>query len=147
MKVILKEDVQNLGKTGEIVVVADGYGRNYLLPRGLATRASSRSLKEMEHQKKVIRDHQERERQEAQELAQRLESISCTLTRKTGEEDKLFGSVTARDIEEAIRQEGVLLDRKKIILEEPIKKLGEYSVPVKLHPAVTGAVKVFVVKE
>lgn len=147
MKLILKEDVQNLGKTGDIVAVSNGYGRNFLLPRGLATQASSKSLKEMEHQKKVIRDRQEKDRQEAQELARRLESISCTIARKTGDEDKLFGSVTARDIEEALQKEGLLLDRKKIVLEEPIKKLGEYSVPVKLHTAVTGAVKVCVVSE
>lgn len=147
MKVILREDVAKLGRTGDIVVVSDGYGRNYLLPRGLATRASSRSLKELEHQKKVIQDRQDQQRQEAQELSKQLETVSCTLSRKVGDEDKLFGSVTSRDIEEALREQGIVIDRKKIVLDEPIKKLGMFSVTVKVHPDVTGKVKVEVVKE
>lgn len=147
MKVILREDVAKLGRTGDIVVVSDGYGRNYLLPRGLATRASSRSLKELEHQKKVIQDRQDQQRQEAQELSKQLETVSCILSRKVGDEDKLFGSVTSRDIEEALREQGIVIDRKKIVLDEPIKKLGMFSVTVKVHPDVTGKVKVEVVKE
>lgn len=147
MKVILKEDVPKLGKTGDIVTVSDGYGRNYLLPRGMAAPASSRSLKEVEHEKKVIQNRLERQRQESLELARRLETVTCTLARRVGEEDKLFGSVTARDIEGALQSHGILVDRRKILLEEPIKKLGEYTVPVKLHPEVTGMVKVNVVAE
>jgi len=147
VKVILREDVAKLGRTGDIVVVSDGYGRNYLLPRGLATRASSRSLKELEHQKKVIQDRQDQQRQEAQELSKQLETVSCILSRKVGDEDKLFGSVTSRDIEEALREQGIVIDRKKIVLDEPIKKLGMFSVTVKVHPDVTGKVKVEVVKE
>lgn len=147
MKVILKEDVPKLGKTGDIVTVSNGYGRNYLLPRGMAALASSRSLKEVEHQKKVIQNRLERQRQESLELARRLETVTCTLARRVGEEDKLFGSVTARDIEGALQSHGILVDRRKILLEEPIKKLGEYTVPVKLHPEVTGMVKVNVVAE
>lgn len=147
MKVILKEDLPKLGKTGDIVTVSDGYGRNYLLPRGLADLASSRSLKEVEHQKKVIQARLERQRQESQDLARRLETVTCTLARRVGEEDKLFGSVTARDIERALQSHGIVVDRRKILLEEPIKKLGEYTVQVKLHPGVTGMVKVNVVAE
>lgn len=147
MKVILKEDLPKLGKTGDIVTVSDGYGRNYLLPRGLADLASSRSLKEVEHQKKVIQARLERQRHESQDLARRLETVTCTLARRVGEEDKLFGSVTARDIEKALQCHGIVVDRRKILLEEPIKKLGEYTVQVKLHPGVTGMVKVNVVAE
>lgn len=147
MKLILREDVENLGKIGEIVDVAGGYGRNYLLPRGLAAKASSKNLKEQAHQKKLIQARMDRKKKDAEELAGSLDSVSCTITRKTGEEEKLYGSVTSRDIEEALREEGISIDRKRILLEEPIKKLGVYTVPVKLHTDVTGNIKVWVVKE
>lgn len=147
MKLILREDVENLGKIGDVVEVAGGYGRNYLLPRGLAVQASTKNLKEQEHQKKLIQARKEKQKKEAQEVAGSLESVSCTIARKTGEEEKLYGSVTSRDIEEALREEGVTIDRKRILLEEPIKKLGVYTVPVKLHADVTGNIKVWVVKE
>ena len=147
MKVILREDVENLGKIGDVIEVAGGYGRNYLLPRGLAVKASTKNLKEQEHQKKLIRARMDRQRKDAQELAGRLDSVSCTIARKTGEEEKLYGSVTSRDIEEALKEEGVSIDRKRILLDEPIKKLGVYTVPVKLHADVTGNIKVWVVKE
>ena len=147
MKLILREDVENLGKIGEIVEVAGGYGRNYLLPRGLAVKASTKNLKEQEHQKKLIQARMDRQKKDAQEMAGSLDSVSCTITRKTGEDEKLYGSVTSRDIEEALREEGVSIDRKRIVLEEPIKKLGVYTVPVKLHTDVTGNIKVWVVKE
>jgi len=147
VKLILREDVESLGKIGEIVEVAGGYGRNYLLPRGLAVKASSKNLKEQEHQKKLIQASMDRQKKDAQEMAGSLDSVSCTITRKTGEDEKLYGSVTSRDIEEALREEGVSIDRKRIVLEEPIKKLGVYTVPVKLHTDVTGNIKVWVVKE
>lgn len=147
MKLILREDVENLGKVGEVVEVADGYGRNYLLPKGLGAKASTKNLKALEHQKMLIQARMDRQKKEAQALAGSLESLSCTIARKTGEEEKLYGSVTSRDIEMALKEEGVSLDRKRILLEEPIKKLGVYSVPVKLHADVTGTVKVWVVKE
>ncbi len=147
MKLILREDVESLGKIGEIVEVAGGYGRNYLLPRGLAVKASSKNLKEQEHQKKLIQARMDRQKKDAQEMAGSLDSVSCTITRKTGEDERLYGSVTSRDIEEALREEGVSIDRKRIVLEEPIKKLGVYTVPVKLHTDVTGNIKVWVVKE
>ena len=147
MKVILREDVENLGKIGDVVEVAVGYGRNYLLPRGLAVKASTKNLKEQEHQKKLIQARMDRQKKDARELAVSLDSVSCTIVRKTGEEEKLYGSVTSRDIEEALREEGLSIDRKRILLDEPIKKLGVYTVPVKLHTDVTGNIKVWVVKE
>jgi len=147
VKLLLREDVENLGKIGEIVDVAGGYGRNYLLPRGLAVKASMKNVKEQEHQKKLIQARMDRQKKDAEELAGSLDSVSCTITRKTGEEEKLYGSVTSRDIEEALREEGVSIDRKRILLDEPIKKLGVYTVPVKLHTDVTGNIKVWVVKE
>jgi len=106
LKLILREDVANLGKTGDAVVVADGYGRNYLLPRGLAVQASSMNVKRVEHQKKLIQARQVKLRQESEDLAQRLEAVSVTLTRKAGEEDKLYGSVSSRDIADALRDQG-----------------------------------------
>ncbi|MEW6440810.1 MAG: 50S ribosomal protein L9 [bacterium] len=147
MKVILRENVDKLGRTGDIVVVADGYGRNYLLPRGLAAKASTKDVKQLEHQKRIIQYREEKQRSEAQDLAKRLDAVACTLARKVGDEDRLFGSVTTRDIEEALHREGIPIDRKRIILEEPIKKLGAYSIAVKLHPEVTATVKITVVKE
>jgi len=147
VKLILREDVENLGKIGEIVEVAGGYGRNYLLPRGLAVKASTKNVKEQEHQKKLIQARMDRQKKDAQEMAGSLDSVSCTISRKTGEDEKLYGSVTSRDIEEALKEEGVSIDRKRILLEEPLKKLGVYTVPVKLHADVTGNIKVWVVKE
>lgn len=147
MKLILREDVETLGKVGDVVDVAGGYGRNYLLPRGLAVKASTKNLKEQEHQKKFIQARLARQKKDAQEMAGSLDSVSCTISRKTGEDEKLYGSVTSRDIEEALEEEGVSIDRKRILLEEPIKKLGVYTVPVKLHTEVTGNIKVWVVKE
>jgi large subunit ribosomal protein L9 len=147
VKLILREDVENLGKVGDVVDVAGGYGRNYLLPRGLAVKASTKNLKEQEHQKKLIQAGLERRKKDAMEVAGSLDSVSCTIARKTGEDEKLYGSVTSRDIEEALKEEGVSIDRKRILLEEPIKKLGVYTVPVKLHTEVTGNIKVWVVKE
>jgi large subunit ribosomal protein L9 len=147
VKIILREDVENLGKVGEVVEVAGGYGRNYLLPRGLAVKASTKNLKEQDHQKRLIQARTDKQKKDAQEVAGSLESVSCTIARKTGEDEKLYGSVTSRDIEEALREEGVSIDRKRILLDEPIKKLGVFAVPVKLHADVTGNIKVWVVKE
>jgi len=113
----------------------------------MAVQASTKNLKVLEHQKKLIQDRQVRNRQESQDMAKSLESVSCTVSRKAGEEDKLYGSVTRRDIAEALKVEGVELDRKRILLEEPIKALGVFTVSVQLHPEVTGTIKVWVVKE
>ncbi len=147
MKVILKEDVAALGKTGEMVTVADGYARNYLLPRGLAVEASSKHVKLLEHQKKLIQDRMKKQKGKAQQLAEQLSTLSVSIARKAGDEERLYGSVTSRDIEAALRAEGVQVDRKQILLDEPIKRLGEYSIKIKVHPEVTTSVTIRVIKE
>lgn len=147
MKVILRENVENLGKTGDVVKVSDGYARNYLLPRNLVTIADETNVKAMEHHKKVLSKKRERETTEAREIAKKLEQFSCTLSRKVGENEKLFGSVTNADIAEALKKGGFSVDRRQVSLEEPIKQLGVVTVPVKLTTEVTAQVKVWVVQE
>lgn len=145
MKVILKEDVPDLGSTGEVVSVKDGYARNYLIPQSLAVQASTKNIRQLEHQKKLIEAHKSRVRKDAHTAAEDIEKISCTIPMLVGEQDKLFGSVTSKDIEEALAQEGINISRKRIILEEPIKSLGVYTVDVRLHTEVTAKLKVWVV--
>ena len=147
MRVILREDVSNLGKSGELVSVRDGYGRNYLLPQGLAMLATERNVKEIEHNKKIIAARNAKLAKDAQSVADKLGSLEVVITRQAGEGDKLFGSVTARDIEEAVKALGATVDRRKIHLPEPIKSLGDYVVEIKLGQAVTGKVKVRVVSQ
>jgi large subunit ribosomal protein L9 len=147
VKVILKEDVEHLGKIGDMVAVAEGSGRNYLLPRGLAIEASTRNVKILEHQKKIIKAKMQKQKSDSEDLAKQLSSVSLTVAKKAGEDDKLFGSVTSRDIEDALKAEGFPMDRRRIVLEEPIKRLGVYSIPIKVHSEVTAEVKVWVVKE
>jgi large subunit ribosomal protein L9 len=147
MKVILKEDVPNLGKIGDMVNVATGYGRNYLVPRGMAVKATEGNLREVEHQKRLIAEHAAKVRQSLQAVASKIESLSLTITAQAGAEERLFGSVTNRDIETALREHGVEVDRKQIHLEEPIKKLGIYTVPVRLRHDVEAKVKVWVVAQ
>jgi large subunit ribosomal protein L9 len=145
MQVILQEDVASLGKAGEVVNVRDGYGRNYLLPKGLAVVAEPKNLKMLEHQKRVVAAKEGKRKSSAEDLASKLGSLSLTISREAGEAEKLFGSVTTKDIAEALRKEGYNIDRRDITLDEPIKQLGIFDVPVKLHPEVTGTVKVWVV--
>lgn len=147
MKVVLREDVDKLGKRGEVVRVADGYGRNFLLPKRLALPATAGNLKqvELEHRRRVVRGA--REKDEAEELAGRLARVSCTVARKVGENETLYGSVTNADVAAFLEKEGLPIDKRKILLEEPIKALGIYTVPVRLHPEVTAEIKVWVVKE
>lgn len=147
MKVILIEDVQNIGSIGDIIQVKDGYARNYLFPKNLAKPATGQNLKIIEEIKKKKSLAITKEKKEAEELKDRISLMSCTLSVEAGEDDKLFGSVTTQDIASAFEEEGILLDKKKIMLEEPIKKLGVYHVAVKLHPEVTAEVKVWVVKK
>jgi len=147
MKLILREDVENLGKGGELVEVKPGYGRNYLLPRGLAVLANPRNLREIEHQKQVAAAKAAKMRASAEALARRLADTPVSLKRKVGEQDKLYGSVTAIDIAEALGQRGLSIDRRAIALAEPIKTVGEFEVPVKLHHEVAGTVKVKVEPE
>ena len=147
MKVILKSDVERLGKTGDVVNVAVGYARNYLFPQGKALEASARNMEVIEVEKKNIAKTQERKKLESEALAEKLEQLSLTISKQAGENDKLFGTVTAMEIAGALEKEGQVIDKRKIILEEPIKTLGIYSIPIRLHAEVTAQVKVWVVKE
>jgi large subunit ribosomal protein L9 len=147
MKLILREDVENLGKGGELVDVKPGYGRNFLLPRGLAVPANPKNVRELEHQKKIAEAKAAKLRASAEAVAKRLADTPVTLKRKVGEQDKLYGSVTALDIVEALAARGLQLDRRTIDLPEPIKTLGDFDVPVKLHRDVIGKAKVKVEAE
>ena len=144
MKVILNEEVENLGKAGALVTVADGYGRNYLLPRGLAVLATPRNVKQLEHQKKVVSDRQSKIVNELAKVKQAIERVSVTITAQAGEEGKLFGSVTAMDLAQALAREGIQVDRKRIVLAEPIRHVGDTEVEVRLHPEVIAKFKVSV---
>jgi len=146
MKVVLLEDIPKLGKMGDLIQAKDGYARNYLLPKKLAVPANPQNLKTLEHQKTLLTQKQNRIKRDAEKLAQKIEKISCTISKPAGEEDKLFGSVTSLDIESSLNEEGLKIDRKKILLEEPIKSLGIYKAPIKLHPEVTANIKIWVVK-
>lgn len=147
MEIILKRTVENLGDAGEIVDVKPGYARNYLIPQGLALRATASNRRRLEEERRHSLRAEERAKEKADELAQRIEGRSLTFTVLAGEEGKLFGSVTSADIAEELDNEGVTVDRRKIVLEEPIKELGVYRVPVDLHPEVRPEVKVWVVAE
>src|SRR5262245_8831266 len=137
IQVILKEDVPNLGRSGELVSVKPGYGRNYLIPQGLAMAATRKNVAEMEHHRKQIEAQAAKTRKDAESVAARLQGVSVTLERQVGEGDKLFGSVTTRDIEEALAAQGHKVDRKKIALGEPIKHLGDHEVHVKVAREIT----------
>lgn len=147
MKVILQEDVEKLGHAGDLVNVAGGYARNYLIPRKLGLPATTKNLGILEHQKRSIEARMKKRQKEAQKLKEKLESLSCTVSKKVGEGEKLFGSVTSMDIEEALRAEELNIDRRQILLKEPIKSLGVYNVEVKLTKDVTATVKVWVVEK
>ena len=147
MKLILREDVENLGKGGELVEVKAGYGRNFLLPRGLAVPASTRNVRELEHEKAMATAKAAKLKASAEAVAKRLSDTPITLRRKVGEQDKLYGSVTAMDVAEALAARGVQLDRRSIELAEPIKTVGTFEVAVKLHSEDAGKVKLTVEPE
>ncbi len=147
MKVILKEDVKNLAAIGEIVSVSDGYARNYLIPQKMAVEANTRNIKEFEHNRKMIAQKAAKIKEQFKSLADKLSAITLTIKAKSGEDDKLFGAVTSMDIAEALKAEGFDIDRRKISLEEPIKRLGVYSVDIKMHAEIPLQVKVQVVQE
>lgn len=147
MKIILKENVDSLGKVGEMIKVADGYARNYLIPKGLAVEASSRSMKALEHEKSRIMKKNESDRKKAEAMVEKLQGVTCTISRRVGEQDKLFGSVTTKDIEQSLIEQGMEIDRKMIILEEPIKSLGEFPVKIKFQPGITTEITIKVVGE
>lgn len=142
MKLILRENVEFLGQTGDIVKVAPGYGRNYLLPRGLAILATEKNAKALEHAKRQLTYKKNKELESARLLSGKLEALNIELKQQSGEEGKLFGSVTNIDIANFIKENGFEIDRKRIVLAEPIKQLGDYEVPVKIHPEVTATLKV-----
>jgi len=146
-RVILQENVENLGLPGDVVRVKDGYARNFLIPRKLARIADETNVRQFEHQKRLTQDRLNRLIADAKTLAQKIESVSCTISRKAGEEDKLFGSVTNIDIHEALVKEGITIDRHTIQLAEPIKILGVFTVPVKIQKGVTANLKLWIVKE
>ncbi len=147
MEVILKEDIPNLGQMGQVVRVRDGFARNYLLPRGLVLEANKKNLRGVEHQKRVIAEKRERLVRQAKTLAERLMALSLVIPVKTGEEGRLFGSVTNIDIERALKDKGFDVERRNIHLDTPIKNLGDFDVPVRLAVDVTATVKVSVVSE
>jgi large subunit ribosomal protein L9 len=147
MEVILKEDIPNLGNMGEVVRVRDGYARNYLLPRGLALVADKKNLKAFEHQKRVVAEQRTSMLKQVQGLSEKLAAVLLTIPVKTGEEGRLFGSVTNMDIEKALKAKGFNVERRKIHLTEPIKNLGEYEVPIRLAADLTATVKVAVIPE
>ena len=147
MKVILKKSVNKVGVMGDIVNVSEGYARNYLLPQGLAVFADDNNIKSIEHHKKVIQSKIDQERKHAEKIAEKLAAHSCTITKKVGEGEKLFGSVTSADIEEALKRDGFEISKKDIVLPEHIRALGIYTVPVSVYPGVEAHLKIWVVQE
>lgn len=147
MEVILRQDIDKLGNRGDIVKVANGYGRNYLLPRGMAVRISAGSLKQIEHERRFLEVARRKELASAEELRARIESLELTFKRRVGDSETLYGSVTNADIADGLEAEGVTLDRRKIVLDEPIKSLGNYTVLAKLHSDVQAKVKLYVVQD
>jgi large subunit ribosomal protein L9 len=144
MQLILQEDVEKLGHRGEIVEVAEGYARNYLLPRKLGLPVSKGNLKQVEQVKRALAKREATERQGAEKQAELLAGLVVELARKAGENDQMFGSVTAADVAESLAAQGYSVDKRKIQLDQPIKTLGEYQVPAKLHREVTASIKVVV---
>jgi len=147
MEVILREHVDNLGKRGEIVKVADGYARNYLLPRKLALLATDGNRKHVERERKIMETREAQEKAGAEAIAARLSTVDISIARRVGDTEQLYGSVTAADIVDFLKTKGFEIDRRKLILPEALKALGEFDVPLKLHREVTVPLKVKVVKE
>jgi large subunit ribosomal protein L9 len=147
MEVILKEDVAKLGSRGDVVKVAEGYGRNYLLPRKLAIVADEGNKAVIVQMKSAAVRRSAKEKTQAEELAKQFENVSVSFTRKSGENDQLFGSVTSGDIAEGLEKKGLNIDRRKIQLHEPLKTVGEFTIPIKLHKDVTAHLKVVIEKE
>jgi large subunit ribosomal protein L9 len=147
MEVILKEDINKLGHRGDVVKVAEGYGRNYLIPKKLAIEATPGNKAVIEQMKAAAVRKSAKEKGSAEELGKQLDGVTVEFTRKSGEHDQLFGSVTSSDIAHALEAKGIAVDRRKILLDVPLKTVGEFDVPVKLHREVTVTVKTVVKKE
>ena len=147
MQVILREDVKALGQMGVVVNVKEGYARNFLIPKGLAVEANVNNIKALEHEKRKIQERAKKLRTGAEGLAATISETTLTIKAKAGEEEKLFGSVTAMDIADALKVAGLEIDKKKIVLDEPIRRLGDYTVSVKIHSEVSAQLKIQVVPE
>ena len=144
MRIILRQDVDELGLEGDIVNVANGYGRNYLIPKGMGLEASPQNIKALELQSKKIEVRRVKAREAAEKIKQKVEGTVLTLSQKSGEEGKLYGSVTSMDIASALEKQDIVIDRRKVLLEKPIKSLGEFEVPVKIYPEITALIRVVV---
>ena len=147
MEVILREDIERLGNRGQVVKVADGYARNFLLPKRLAVTATDANRKIVEQERQAHLRREAKQKSEAEDLSKLLTGVTVTIAQKAGENDQLFGSVTSKDVADALAQKNFTIDRRKVHLDEPIKQLGEFKVPVRLHRDVTAEVTVQVVKE
>ena len=139
--------MHDLGLEGDVVDVANGYARNYLIPKGIALEANEQNLKLMETKRKKIEVKRFEAKEEAEKIKERMAEVEITISQKVGEEDKLYGSVTSMDIASHLEKRGITIDRRKIVLEKPIRTLGEFEVPIKLYPEVIGSIKVFVIRE
>jgi large subunit ribosomal protein L9 len=147
MKIVLTRDLDDLGFEGDVVDVAKGYARNYLIPKGFGLEASRQNIQRMQMQKKKIEARRVKAKEDAERVREKLGDVVITLSQKVGEEGKLYGSVTTMDIANELERQGISIDRRKIGLDKPIKTLGEFDVPIKLYPKVTGSIKVIVVSE
>jgi large subunit ribosomal protein L9 len=147
LQVVLQSDVEKVGESGELVKVRPGFARNFLIPRGLAVPATTAAINRINHERAVAVAKAEKSKKEAQGVAEQINALKLTLARPVGEDDRLFGSVTAKEIENAAKAAGVAIDRKKMQLAEPLKALGSFEIPVKLMPGVTATLKVDVVKK
>jgi len=147
MEVILREDIDRLGNRGQVVKVADGYARNFLLPKRLAVAATDANRKIVEQERQAHLRKEAKEKSDAEDLSKLMAGVTVTIAQKAGENDQLFGSVTSKDVADALAQQNFTIDRRKVQLEEPIKQLGEFKVPVRLHKDVTAEITVQVVKE
>jgi large subunit ribosomal protein L9 len=147
MEVILREHVENLGRRGDIVKVAEGYARNYLLPRKLALAVTEGNKRQIERERKIVEAREVEEKTQAEAFASRLASVEIAIPRRVGEHDTLYGSVTAADIVQALEKQGFAIDKRKVQLGEPLKQLGEFTVPIKIHREITAPIKVTVTKE
>lgn len=146
MKIILNENIDSLGQENSIVEVKNGYARNYLIPKGMAVKATSSNLRKLQEKKKIQELRLKKAKKQAESLSKKLKKMSCTIAVKV-EDDKMFGAVTSLDIVKSLKEKNIYLDKTDILLDEPIKELGVYNISVKLHPEVTAEVKVWVVKE
>ena len=147
MKVILRQNVDALGLEGDTVDVAVGYARNYLIPKGLALQANEQNIKFIETQRKKIELRRIKDKEDAEKIRERIAEVAITISQKVGEEEKLYGSVTSMDIASRLEEMGISIDRRKIGLDKPIKSVGDFDIPIKLHPEVTAFIKVSVVPE